>query len=97
MNIKFPVISISSAVAFADIELLADIIKAHVNKEYRYLTAMPIFEDGSYAAMCSKDMKNWSICASATDVNGEPIDVREFAIKVEQCILKIKEQVKSND
>ena len=97
MDIKFPVISISSAVAFVDIELMGDIIKAHENKEYRYLTAMPIFDDGSYAAMCSKNMKNWSICASATDANGKPIDVREFAIKVEQCILKIKEQVKAND
>ena len=46
------------------------------NDEYKYLAFLPLFDDGSYAAVCSKDMKEWVLCVEAIR-DGKSVDINK--------------------
>ena len=48
------------------------------NDEYRYLTALPLCEDGDFIPVCSKDGKEWHHCVGAFDFDGNIIDLEDF-------------------
>ena len=82
MNIY--VVPISSACSLKDMQLEKinpeeDIqIRFVENKEYRFLTALPLCEDGDFMPVCSKDGKEWHHCAGAFDLDGNIVDLEEF-------------------
>lgn len=82
-EIQLPIIKCDNAASIADTMLDEENIYIPTNSEYKFLTAMPIFEDGHYCAMCSKDLKKWSICIGAI-VDGKPINLLEFAEQIKE-------------
>lgn len=79
---KILIFAIDSAIAMSDanIDELYDESneepKIHFtdNSEYKYLMFAPVFEDGTWAPLCSKDMDEWALCVRATK-DGEDLDL----------------------
>lgn len=56
-----------------------------INHEYKYLSAFPIFEDGGYAPVASKDLKSWVICYGAI-LDGNPLPLLDVVDQLRhQC------------
>lgn len=79
MNIE--IVKIDSAVVMPDAEISENEISFTPNTEYKYLSAFPLCEDGSYIAVASKDMKEWVLCIGAY-INGKAVDVRDIANQI---------------
>lgn len=81
------VIKCDKAVVFPDATMTDNAIEFTENSEYKYLSAFPILENGDFAAVASKDMKEWVLCIGAY-IDGEMVDVREIAKQLQDMAIK---------
>lgn len=84
---KIPVIQCEKAFVFPDATITDDDVSFVENDDYKFLSAFPLFEDGSYAPMASKDMKDWVMCIGAF-VDGDPVDLLKFVKQIQEMVEK---------
>ena len=79
------IIKINSAATVTDAVITEDGVTLRENPDYRYLSAFSeCAEDGSYIAMCSKDLKEWVVCVGAVGTDGIPLNVKEIAEMIQK-------------
>ena len=79
---KYIVIKCDSAAVMPDANITNEQVEFTMNNDYKYLSAFPLCEDGSFVAMASKNLKEWAICVGAY-LDGELINLNDFAKQVE--------------
>lgn len=84
MNID--VIKIDSACVAPDTKVDANVgdaigIELIENDEYKYLSAFPLFENGDFAPVASKDLESWVICYGAR-LNGKALNLLDLVDQI---------------
>lgn len=83
---KILIIEIDSAASMAEIQLTDEAMRLTENEQYKYLSFFPLQKNcHKLWPVCSKDLKEWTICAGATK-DGQKLDLINLTAMFEELL-----------